>query len=299
MKKFYCRWGKLLLLLLMLSLLNACGAALNYVERDSPKYVGHLAISPSSSDGTIKVITFNLKYAKELALAVQEFRAWPSLLNADVILLQEMDWHGTQEMASVLGYNYLYYPASIHPWTGKLFGNAILSKWPISRTEKLMLPYTNPLTKQQRIAAAATVTVDDLPVRVYSIHLETILLSRAKRLEQVRTILEHIESQEGPEHYIIGGDFNMVGAREISLARALFSEAGFESATLEVGATAVRFLRLDHIYTKGMQLLEAGKETRSISSDHIPVWAVLEVLPPGPGDECAKIGHTRSSRHAE
>lgn len=273
----------------MASLLSACGAARNYVEHDSPKYAENLAATSSSAGDKVKVITFNLKYAEEVALAIQEFLAWPQLLEADIILLQEMNWVGTQEMAKALGYNYLYYPASIHPWTGKLFGNAILSKWPITQTEKLVLPYTNPLTKQQRIATAATVTVGDLPLKVYSIHLETMLLSQVKRFEQVRTILEHIQMQEGPTHYIVGGDFNMVGAREISMTNALFSEAGFESATFGVGATAAKFLSLDHIYTKGMSLIDAGKESRSKSSDHVPVWVILEALPLCPDDELAQV----------
>ena len=280
--KKYIGREKLLFLLAIVSIVSACGAARNYIEYDSPKYMGHLAATPPSASGRIKVISFNLKYANEVALAIQEFRAWPGLWEADIILLQEMNWLGTQKMAQALGYNYLYYPASIHPWTGKLFGNAILSKWPICQTEKLMLPYRNPLTKQQRIAAVATVTIDDVPVRVYSIHLETMLLSQVKRLEQVRTILEHIRNREEAAHYIVGGDFNMVGAREISLTSAIFSEAGFESATPGIGATAAKFLRLDHIYTKGMQLIEAGKESRSTSSDHVPVWAILEVLPLSP-----------------
>ena len=279
MKKKYLHCGILVFLLAIVNLLSACGAAVNYVEHDSPKYAENLAGTPPHASTRIKVITFNLKYAEEVELAIQEFRSWPRLLKADIILLQEMNWVGTQEIAKALGYNYLYYPASIHPWTGKLFGNAILSKWPITQSEKLLLPYTNPLTKQQRIAAAATVTIGDLPVKVYSIHLETILLSQAKRLEQVQTILDHIQTREEPAHYIVGGDFNMVGAREISMTRALFSEAGFEAATSAIGATAAKFLRLDHIYTKGMQLIEAGKESRSKSSDHLPVWVILEALP--------------------
>ncbi len=266
-------------LLLTTSVLSSCGTARNYVEHDSPKYAENLAAMPSSDGDRIKVVTFNLKYAEKIVLAIQEFRIWPRLLMADIILLQEMNWTGTQEMAKALGYNYLYYPASIHPWTGKLFGNAILSKWPIAQAEKVLLPYTNPLTKQQRIAVAATVTIGDLPVRVYSIHLETILLSQVKRFEQVRAILDHIQTQEASTHYIVGGDFNMVGAREISMTGALFSESGFESATLGVGATAAKFLRLDHIYTKGMLLIEAGKESRLNSSDHMPVWVILEALP--------------------
>ena len=288
MNKRYIYSGTVAFLLSISNLLSSCGAALNYVEQDFPKYAENLAATPVSPAERITVVTFNLKYAKNVALAIQEFRAWPELAEADIILLQEMNWVGTQEMAKALGYNYLYYPASIHPWTDELFGNAILSKWPISQTEKLMLPYTNPLTKQQRIATAATITIDGLPVRVYSIHLETMLLSQVKRFEQVQTILAHIQKQEQVPHYIVGGDFNMVSAREISMTSSLFSDAGFEAATVGVGATAAKFWRLDHIYTKGMQLIEAGKESRSASSDHLPVWIILEALPASRGDELAQ-----------
>ena len=74
-----------------------------------------------------------------------------------------------------LGMNYVYYPALLHPVPKKNFGNAILSRWPIVDDEKLILPSKSMTRGGQRVAVAATVVVGTERVRVFAVHLSTIL----------------------------------------------------------------------------------------------------------------------------
>ena len=119
------------LFVLLAALGLGCATAHNYLEPDSPRYAGGPGQVPreASPDGSPRVVTFNVAYARQITEAVAALRAQP-LRGADVIALQEMDAPGTAAIAEALGLNYVYYPASRHPKTGRDFGNAILSPWP-------------------------------------------------------------------------------------------------------------------------------------------------------------------------
>ena len=95
----------------------------------------------------------------------------PTLRNADVLVLQEMDAPGVEAVARALHMNYVYYPVSLNPKYGRDFGNAILSPWPIEESRKVLLPHTSRILKQARAAVAARVRVGDRTVQVYSVHL--------------------------------------------------------------------------------------------------------------------------------
>jgi len=72
-----------------------------------------------------------------------------------VVTLQEMDAPGVERLARALGYDYVYYPAAVHPTAGKDFGNAILVRGRILADHKVLLPYPSRSRGLQRIAVAA------------------------------------------------------------------------------------------------------------------------------------------------
>lgn len=268
--------GGLLCTVLTGALLVSCMVPTNYLEPDVPKYKEDCAPPSLSPGNTIKVVTFNIAYAKNIDRAIYELSKQPELQDADILLLQEMDHDGTHRIAQALHYNYVYYPASIHPLNGKHFGNAILSKWPISEEAKILLPHKNPVSKQVRIAVFATITIGNDRINVYNIHAETIVLRRSKRLDQVKALINHISGQRPLEYIIAGGDFNTVRKKNIETITQLFNDVGLERATEQVGATSKIFLPLDHIYTKGLHVVDAGKVKNTEASDHFPVWVILE-----------------------
>jgi endonuclease/exonuclease/phosphatase family metal-dependent hydrolase len=270
--------GVVLCTVLTGALLVSCMIPTNYLEPDVPKSKEDFAPPLPSPGNTIKVVTFNIAYAKNIERAIYELNAWPELQDADILLLQEMDYDGPQRIAHALHYNYVYYPASIHPLNGKHFGNAILSKWPISEEAKILLPHKNPVSKQVRIAVSATITIANDHITVYNIHAETIVLRRSKRLDQVKALIDHISGQQALEYIIVGGDFNTVRKKNIATITQLFNDVGLERATEQVGATSKIFLPLDHIYTKGLHVIDAGKVKNTGASDHFPVWVILEKM---------------------
>src|SRR4029450_10026861 len=116
------------------------------------RYAGRY--SRPGSGLALRVVTFNLKFAREVDRAIELFQRDPELSQADVVALQEMDAPGVDRLAQALGYDYVYYPAAFHPTPGKDFGNAILVRGRILADHKLMLPYPSRSRGLRRIAGA-------------------------------------------------------------------------------------------------------------------------------------------------
>ena len=126
---------------LMLFFSVACQSIENYETEDSPVFTGEYSESPPPFDGTLKVISWNIRFAEQIDAAIEELQTVPELQDADILLLQEMDETGVEAMARALGMNYVYFPASVHTHHDKNFGNAVLSIWPLSDPAKLLLPH--------------------------------------------------------------------------------------------------------------------------------------------------------------
>ena len=270
----------LLALLLAGLLFVARRPVTNYTRSDGPKFEGSFAREQLPFDGDLKVVTWNIAFAEQIEQAIADLRSNEELREADILLLQEMDESGTEQIAEALGYNYVYYPASIHSRHGKNFGNAVLSRWPIVDSAKIILPHKNPGNDQIRIATRATIDVDGHQIPVYSAHTETFLLGPRQRKDQIAAVAEEAATilAQDNDYAIIGGDFNTITPDSLTTLTTILSDAGLEwvsqdaGQTLGVGGVGVA---LDHIFANNMSPLAAGVFTGSDSSDHDPVWAIL------------------------
>jgi len=253
--------------------LGACPAPrANYTSPAGPRYAGGPAPSATSGD-TLKVVAFNVKFAEHVDRAVALIRATPALRDPDVLLLQEMDETGTQAFADSLGLGYVYYPSTLHPSTHRDFGNAILSRYPLGDDRKIVLPHLARPNHTLRTAVAATITVGSRRVRIYSVHLATMLDNgpRARR-EQLDAVLADADSFP---LVVLGGDFNSGSVPEVALPH------GFVWPTHDLGRTR-GFWDMDHVLLKGLGVPaeSATGIVRKVhgASDHKPVWTRV-ILP--------------------
>jgi len=272
---------KTFFLLLLVSVLacfglGSCDLSGSATNALGPGFVGRLAVDRPEFDGTVRVVSYNISFGEEVDLAARELGELEDLREADIVLLQEMDETGTVQIARALEYNFVYYPASIHEHHDRYFGNAILSRWPIKDPERIVLPHKNPKNGQQRIAVRAVVAIDNLEVLVYSVHTETAWLSASKRADQVDSLVDSID--EGYPYVIVGGDFNTLTPGAVADLEQRFEAAGLERASSGAGPT-VQFesigLTLDHIFVRGMAILDAGTAEEAQASDHLPIWVTL------------------------
>lgn len=251
----------------------------NHSDEQGPLYRGNFAARPSGAPREWIVVSYNLRYGQAVEEMIAAFQATDPLARADIILLQEMHETGVSAVAQALGYNYVYYPASVSV-IGDNFGNAILARWPIHDPAKIILPGLHPLTGQQRTATRATVRIGDEivgyeDVLVYSTHVETATAPRALRRAQFAAIVADIPADAS--RVIIGGDFNTVTGRGVGQLAQLYDAQGLDHASAAIGPTFTRFgLRpsaTDHIFSRGFNLVGAGVLDHISASDHFPVYA--------------------------
>jgi endonuclease/exonuclease/phosphatase family metal-dependent hydrolase len=262
------------LLLAPLLLLSSCAGPLNFTDTRAPRYAGSPLRSPPPASDSLRVVTFNIKFAQEVDAALELFRRDPAMRDADVVLLQEMDVAGTRRIAHDLGLHYVYYPATINPMTGRPFGNAILARWPIEDDRKILLPHLGRFGKTQRIAVAGTIRTGGRALRVYSVHLATGIESRGRwKREQALAIVQDADSAR-TDGVIIGGDLNSERVGRV------FDEEGYRWMTRRLPATA-SILSLDHVFLRGLDLTRPtarGVVTDNAgASDHRPVWVVVDL----------------------
>lgn len=259
-------------------LLSGCVTTPNYLDADAPRYTGSYSSGVNHRyDGTLKVISWNIKYAHDIDGAIETLRTASALAEPDVLLLQEMDNDGVVAIAKDLELNYVYYPASVHPNTNRDFGEAILSPWPLVKDAKIILPHQSVRNGQIRIAARAQVQLPDASVLAYSVHTETALLSPRQRIDQVEALLD--DAPDDARYVIIGGDFNTVTPFERKVLVDLMRESGLIWMTEDAGGTvrgAGIGLIMDYIFAKRQEGLESGV-VDSNASDHLPVWATTRL----------------------
>jgi endonuclease/exonuclease/phosphatase family metal-dependent hydrolase len=277
--------------------LGSCGPVTNLLSPTGPRFEASYAPpgSPAAPAGSpIRLITFNIKLAREIDRAIEVLEG-DSLRAADVLSLQEMDAAGVDRIARALGLNYAFYPAIIHPASGDYFGPAVLSRWPIERSWKLVLPHGGWTRGQRRTATAAILRVGSARLLVYAVHLGTpIQISDRDRRDQALAVVKDASRHPGP--VAIAGDFNSEG-----IGRLLTGQ-GFTWLTKRVGPT-VSWFSWDHIFVRGLSPAappSAGvvRDNRG-ASDHHPVWTVAmpsvttgaaPAGPPAPGDAPRSAG---------
>jgi len=252
----------------------------NYTHPRHPRYAEHDRIKLHQPfRGTLKVITYNIKLSRRTPKAVALLKDHDDLAGADIICLQEMDPNGVKLVADTLRYNYVYYPAILHPRSGKDFGNAVLAKWPIVADHKIILPKIG-TSRLQRIAVCATIQAGKGLVSIISVHIH-VFAKRLRRRIPIECMVESLDPSV--KRYIIAGDFNTFSRHGCRVVFEAFKELGFRHVTESVGSTYSYwyFLNkkaaLDHIFIKGMTIVNAGKVIDRTASDHMPVWGELKI----------------------
>jgi endonuclease/exonuclease/phosphatase family metal-dependent hydrolase len=250
--------------------------AKNYSEQNYPSYSGQYAPERLESAETLTVVSYNIWFGENIDQALSELKEIREQWGLDIVLLQEMDEVGTEKIAREIQLNYAYFPAAIEPTYDKNFGNAVLSRWPIIDSQKLILPHKSLSNRMNRTATKATIQIHGMNILVYSVHTESVFSLPQFREEQYAAILQDMGSEA--RFVIVGGDFNSFTQSAIDDIDAKYLEAGLSRVSRDCGHTIVKYgieLSPDHIFAKGFSEQEAGKLAEATASDHLPIWVTL------------------------
>ncbi len=250
---------------------TGCHYAINYPDPTGPRFgstAANAIVAPGDPPGARVVVgSYNVEFGRDIPAVLRVIRADSALARADILTLEETDEHAAEALGAALGWQWVFYPAAIHPATGGNYGSAILSRWPIVADRKLLLPHVGWRRHLRRATVCATVMVHGRPIRAYAIHFSTMWeLTAAGQDDQARTVLADAEGS--PDPVVVAGDFNRKGAAEV------FATQGYAWPTRQVGATH-HLWSFDHVVARGLGTPVAAGRVRDPAnpSDHAPVWA--------------------------
>ncbi|MCU0621658.1 MAG: endonuclease/exonuclease/phosphatase family protein [Gemmatimonadales bacterium] len=239
----------------------------NYPEEAAPRLAVSAATPTPAPRDVLHVASFNIEMGRRVAAALEVVQAHPVLAGADVLTVQEVDESAVERLAGALGMHAVYRASTVHPRTGRNFGSAILTRWPIVDDGPLWLPGRGWVRGMRRLAVRATIAVHARPVHVYNLHLSTMWeMTMAGQDRQARAVAE--EAAGLAEPVIVTGDFNRRGA-----VRELL-RAGFHWHTRRVGPTH-HVWSFDHVLSRGLGPGGGAGAVREAlrASDHRAVWA--------------------------
>ncbi len=240
---------------------------------------GHYRRSSPTPTTSIKVVSWNIQFGVEIEAATELLRDTVELQDADVVLLQEMDEAGTSRMAEALELDYVYGAPGPHAQSGRDFGNAVLSRWPLSAPDVFRLPHQAAFRGQERVLVTTSADIGGTRVRVGSVHTEVPSLSSSKRRRQFEEISRQTAGSSG-DRLIIGGDFNTLTSRGVALVTSRLAAIGAVRVSGGAGPSLRRGgqeFTLDHVFARGLSPVAAGVIHGSAASDHRPLW--IELLP--------------------
>jgi len=241
-------------------------------------HTGSFALHGQPVPAELLVVSWNVQFGVKAQAAADALLNSPRLKGADLVLLQEMDEQGTALIAEALHLDYVYTAASVHPQTGRNFGNAVLSRWALSDPGVVALPHKSAVQGQPRQVVHAMAEVGPIRIRAGSVHTEVPTLSSPKRLKQFAAIGGAAHGSER-DALIIGGDFNTLTRRGVAAVSASLSQVGAHRVTEGAGPTLRRGGRefsLDHIYARSFTSRACGVVPGLDASDHRPLWARLK-----------------------
>ncbi len=205
---------------------------------------------PLRHSPVIRATAWNIERGLRLDSIIKVLAEHPELGRSDVLLLTELDYgmartenrFVAREIAERLKLNYVFAPCYINLNKGSglevhtsgenqqaLHGNALFSRYPLSRAHSLALPNGKDKMKggEKRLgsqrAAIADVEHPAGAVRVVSLHLDAHSTQR-HRHRQMKLVLDHLDTLSPQLPVLIGGDWN---TSTYNSRRAVYSIAGF------------------------------------------------------------------------
>jgi endonuclease/exonuclease/phosphatase family metal-dependent hydrolase len=233
---------------------------------------------------TLRVATYNIHRCRGMDGRTNPVRAADVIrsIEPDIVALQEVIGAGAssaghaEEIGAQLGMGWVMAPA--RHLRGSLFGNVVLSRFPILHHAQYDLSWK---TCEPRCCQRVDIAIGDDTLHLYNVHLGTAFLERRYQASRLSAIV-HDRRVHQPK--IVLGDFNEWTK---GLATQMLS-AKLQSIDLRQHLKRRRtypgvfpMVHLDHIYYDGqveVVKLELPRTRASLmASDHLPLVAELKV----------------------
>ena len=237
-------------------------------------------LSATEKGDTLKLMSYNLRFG-ELA-SMEQFAQYISSEQPDIVALQECDWATKRTRAphqngvrfvNELAYHtgmFGAYGKSIN-YAGGYYGIGLLSKYPILRFERVLLP-NDGKTEQRSILVADIELPGGKVITFVNTHLE--VKTAKMRIEQVEFIKEYLK--DCPNQLFLAGDMNAIpDTKEMEMLREEWNDLTNRVFTYHSSRPEIK---IDYIYTKpaeNVELLSTEVKEDVKLSDHFPVISTI------------------------
>ena len=237
-------------------------------------------LSAAEKGDTLKLMSYNLRFG-ELA-SMEQIAGYIVSEQPDIVALQECDWATKRSRAphqngvkfvNELAYHtgmFGVYGKSIN-YAGGYYGIGLLSKYPILRYERVLLP-NDGKTEQRSMLIADIELPGGKVITFVNTHLE--VKTAQMRIEQVQFINEYLK--DCPNQLFLAGDMNAIpDTEEMEMLRQSWSDLTDRVFTY---STSKPQIKIDYIYTKPAEkvdLLSTGVKEDVKLSDHFPVISTI------------------------
>ena len=232
----------------------------------------------------LKIVSYNIRYrvGDDLERLIGLLKDDPEIGGAHIIGLQEVDRNKrrtgkvntARQIADALGMGYAWAAPPDADGDGEEeTGVALLSAFPMSDAERILLPHEGP-GRRRRVAVGATLKVGPRTLRAYSVHAET-RMPLEKKVEHWRAVLDDLGRHPKASGAVVLGDFNTIKGKDVRAARRLFADAGFTTPIPDQQTTWKTFifkLKLDWLWLRGLEPRASGIDKEVGLSDHWPLW---------------------------
>jgi endonuclease/exonuclease/phosphatase family metal-dependent hydrolase len=233
----------------------------------------------------VRVATYNIHRARGMDRRTMPSRIADVIraMDADIVALQEVIGAGpagagqAEEIGAALGMGWMM--ASVRHLRSHLFGNVVLSRYPIVHHSQYDLSWR---TCESRGCQRADIDLGGGDaLHIYNVHLGTAVLERRYQAPRLAAFV-HDHRIQGPK--IILGDFNewMRGLATSTLSSLFQSIDIFEHLKRRRTYPGIfPVVHLDHIYYEGHVEVRKVELVRTrlakMASDHLPLVADLRV----------------------
>lgn len=235
-------------------------------------------ILTEGSVDTLKIMSYNIHHGRNLfgRYSLDEIAEVIKNSNADIIGLQELD-NGVvrsrfqdqiKYLSEKLSMEYVY--GFNHNVLGGMYGNGVLSKFPIESYENFHLPSG----REQRGLLNTTINVEGKQLNFLVTHLG---LNQQERQRQVNAISNYIDTFNN--QVILVGDFNArADSEEIQLLSKRLVDTAYTTGNKEpTFDLPVLSGRIDYIFLDQSINLKTYKVIKSRASDHYPIVVTFEL----------------------
>lgn len=229
----------------------------------------------------IKVMSFNIRHGAGMdgQLHLERTADVIKAAKADVIGIQEADkYYGERsdfkdqmlELASMLNFHYCYGPNIVDQQTNSEYGNGILSRYPITTYENILLPSPG---EEPRGVLKAHFHINGSEFYMLCTHLG---LNEKTRLDQMKSLVDISKEIKGQK--LLVGDFNTEPKN--ADINYLLQHTDYQDA-FGNGQDALTFpsdnptRRIDYLFIENHMNVHEPRVIQTDASDHLPISAEI------------------------